>query len=141
MPTRFLSAQKQYPYSHILRELQSGRKAGHWIWFVFPQLKGMGRSYNAEYYGIKNLAEARAYWADPVLGARLRECLEALLEHAHADIWMIMGSDIDALKLKSSMTLFLAAAPEEELFSEVLETFYAGEQCSLTLEKLQQPGF
>jgi uncharacterized protein (DUF1810 family) len=132
MLTRFLHAQDQYPYNQVLKELQNGRKTGHWIWYIFPQVKGLGMSYNSEYYGIDDLEEAQEYLSDPVLGSRLKECCTALLQNDHLDIRSMMGSDIDAMKLRSSMTLFALAAPEEIVFQEVLETFFGGERCEKT---------
>lgn len=136
MLTRFLTAQNQHPYSRVLQELQNGRKSGHWIWYFFPQLKGMGTSYNSTYYGLDGLDEAREYWTEPVLGARLRECCGALLEHDHRDIEYIMGGELDAMKLRSSMTLFRLAAPEEPIFQEVLHTFFQDDHCPKTYRLL-----
>jgi uncharacterized protein (DUF1810 family) len=121
---RFLSAQRGV-YDGVLNELRRGRKTGHWIWFVFPQLVGLGRSEMSRYYGIASLDEARAYLADPVLGARLRECAGLLLATDARTADEILGG-VDAMKVRSSMTLFLRAAPDEPLFSRVLDRFYAG---------------
>ena len=103
---------------------------------MFPQLKGLGMSQLSKYYGMDNLEEARAYHADPVLGTRFRECCKALLVHDHLNIRNIMRSEIDAMKLRSSMTLFMHAAPEEAIFREVLDTFFEGEQCIKTISLL-----
>jgi uncharacterized protein (DUF1810 family) len=121
---RFLDAQSSV-YPQALAELRAARKRGHWMWFVFPQLAGLGRSPTAQRYAISGLAEAGAYLAHPVLGARLRECARALLELGQADPEAILGG-IDALKLRSSMTLFALADPDEPLFGAVLERFYGG---------------
>jgi uncharacterized protein (DUF1810 family) len=137
MLSRFIQAQNQYPYANILQELKNGRKTGHWIWYVFPQMKGMGSSYNSKYFGLEDLAEAREYWADTVLGGRLRECLKTLLGHAPLNIQTILCSNIDGLKLNSCLTLFQLAAPEEPLFQEVLDTFYSGSKCKHTLQQLK----
>jgi uncharacterized protein (DUF1810 family) len=124
---RFVEAQDAGgTYERALAELRAGRKRTHWMWFVFPQLAGLGRSATAQRYAIGSLDEARAYLAHPLLGPRLRESTEALLA-APADLTAhdILG-DIDALKLRSSMTLFMRAAPDEPLFQQVLDRFYGG---------------
>ncbi len=131
---RFLDAQKN-SYSIALAELQSGKKRSHWIWYVFPQLKGLGRSTNAEFFGVDGLAEAQAYLANPVLGQRLREAIEVVLVHKDKDISSILG-DLDALKFRSCLTLFLLAAPTEKLFANALGQFFAGELDSQTLALL-----
>jgi uncharacterized protein (DUF1810 family) len=123
---RFLDAQDAGgAYDRALAELDAGRKASHWIWFVFPQIAGLGQSEMSRRYAIASLAEARAYAEHPVLGARLRDCCRALLRHRDGSAEEILGG-IDAVKLRSSMTLFARAAPEEPLFAEVLDAFYGG---------------
>jgi uncharacterized protein (DUF1810 family) len=121
---RFVTAQA-VAYDGALAELRRGQKTGHWIWFVFPQLVGLGRSALSELYGIVSLDEARAYLEHPVLGRRLRECAGALLAHRGRSAVSILG-EVDAVKVRSSMTLFHRAAPNESLFREVLEAFYGG---------------
>ena len=121
---RFVDAQEGV-YEGVLRELRAGRKTGHWIWFIFPQLAGLGRSETSRFYGIASLDEARAYLDHPVLGPRLRECVSAVLATSGATADQIFGS-LDAMKVRSSMTLFHRAAPDEPLFVEVLERFYGG---------------
>jgi uncharacterized protein (DUF1810 family) len=121
---RFVSAQAGV-YEDALAELRAGRKTGHWIWFVFPQIAGLGYSGMSLRYGIASLAEARAYLAHPVLGPRLRACAGAMLLHRGRTAEWILGG-IDAVKLRSSMTLFHRAAPGEPLFREVLERYYGG---------------
>ena len=121
---RFVAAQEGV-YEGALRELRQGRKTGHWIWFIFPQLAGLGRSEMSRFYGIESLAEARAYLDHPVLGARLRECVGAVLATSGRTAEEIFGS-LDATKARSSMTLFHRAAPEVPLFREMLDRFYAG---------------
>jgi uncharacterized protein (DUF1810 family) len=121
---KFVSAQEGV-YQGALAELRAGRKTGHWIWFVFPQVAGLGRSEMSHYYAIGSIAEARAYLDHPVLGARLRECAEAVLATHGRSAEEMLGS-IDAVKLRSSMTLFHRAAPDEPVFREVLERFYEG---------------
>ena len=128
---RFLSAQ-EYDYPIALREIQNGCKQSHWIWYIFPQIKGLGRSYQSEYYGIANRQEAEAYLVEPTLNARLREITLALLEHRDKTAIQILGHT-DALKVKSSLTLFDAIAPND-IYAEVLNTFFAGERCKRTLE-------
>ncbi|MEO9331696.1 DUF1810 domain-containing protein [Ectopseudomonas guguanensis] len=131
---RFVEAQ-QRDYQQALDELRAGAKRSHWIWYVFPQLRGLGRSEMAEHYGISGLDEARAYLAHPLLGPRLEDCARALLSHRGRSARQIMGSP-DDLKLRSSMTLFQAVAPQQPLFAEVLQAFYDGEQDAATLRRL-----
>ena len=133
---RFVSAQDDGgTYGQALAELRAGRKASHWMWFVFPQIEGLGRSPTARAYAIFSLAEARAYLTHPVLGARLRECTDALLGLASDDPVAVMGA-IDAVKLRSSMTLFTCADPAEDRFPGVLRRFYGGEEDEATLARL-----
>ncbi|WP_305784458.1 DUF1810 domain-containing protein [Symbioplanes lichenis] len=122
-------------YDRALAELRAGSKRSHWMWFVFPQIAGLGLSATARRYAIKNLDEARAYLADPVLGPRLAECAEALLGVPGKTAYDILGTP-DDLKLRSSMTLFAAAAGEPELFESVLERYYDGKPDPATLERL-----
>jgi uncharacterized protein (DUF1810 family) len=121
---RFVDAQ-QGTYPGALAELRAGRKTGHWIWFVFPQVAGLGRSETSRFYAIASLDEARAYLDHPVLGPRLRESVDAVLSAAGSSAEAMLGS-IDAVKLRSSMTLFLRAAPDEQRFRQVLDRFYGG---------------
>ena len=121
---RFVVAQEGV-YDGALRELRAGRKTGHWIWFIFPQLVGLGRSEISRFYGIASLDEARAYFDHPVLGPRLRECVAAVLATSGVTAEQIFGS-LDAMKVRSSMTLFQRAAPDEALFTEMLERFFGG---------------
>ena len=130
---RFLSAQ-EHDYPIALREIQNGSKQSHWIWYIFPQIKGLGHSYQSEYYGIANRQEAEAYLAEPTLNARLREITLAMLEHKDKTAQQILG-DIDAMKVKSSMTLFDAIAPDD-IYAEVLNIFFRGDRCKRTLEHL-----
>lgn len=130
---RFIEAQND-SYDQALKEIINGRKLTHWIWYIFPQMKGLGFSYNSEYYGITSLQEARDYLENELLRKRLFEITESLLMHKGKDIESIMG-DIDSLKLKSSMTLFDAVQPGS-IFGEVLDEFYGGERCRRTLEKI-----
>jgi uncharacterized protein (DUF1810 family) len=121
---RFVAAQ-QGVYEGALRELRQSRKTGHWIWFIFPQMVGLGRSEVSQFYGIGSIDEARAYLEHPVLGPRLRECAGAVLATSGISPDQIFGS-LDAMKVRSSMTLFHRASPHEPLFVEMLERFYEG---------------
>ncbi len=132
---RFKKAQEEdYPYA--LQEIKAGRKRSHWIWYIFPQLKGLGFSSMSEYYGIDGRAEAQAYIADPLLRARLVEISEALLALESNNPTQVMGYP-DDLKLKSSMTLFAEVAPDIPVFEQVLQKFFAGEKDSRTLQLLR----
>jgi len=121
---RFIAAQDR-AYAGALEELRRGHKTGHWMWFLFPQVAGLGSSSMSQQFGIRSLDEARAYLAHPVLGARLRECAAAILEHHGLTAVEILGS-IDAMKLRSSMTLFHRAAPDEPVFARVLDRYFDG---------------
>ena len=131
---RFVKAQK-YDYDTALREIRSGRKRSHWMWYIFPQLQGLGYSSTAQYYGIRDLEEAQDYMEHPVLGPRLVEISEALLVLDTSDASAVMGYP-DDLKLRSSMTLFELAAPGQPVFSRVLEKYYSGHRDRHTLELL-----
>ena len=137
---RFVEAQAA-TYETALAELRAGRKHTHWMWFIFPQAKGLGSSSNSTFYGIGSLAEARAYLDHPVLGARLVECTAALLEHDGVSAAAIMGP-VDALKLRSSLTLFSAISSVGSLFHRGLELFFEGEPDertqSILAEQLEQ---
>jgi uncharacterized protein (DUF1810 family) len=133
---RFVRAQDSNgTYSEALAELRRGRKETHWMWFVFPQITGLGRSETSRQFAISGGDEARAYLEHPVLGPRLRECCTALLGLDSSDATAVLGG-IDAQKLKSSMTLFAAIAPEESVFQRVLDHFFAGERDSSTIRLL-----
>jgi uncharacterized protein (DUF1810 family) len=124
---RFVAAQEDAAiYARALAELRAGRKQSHWIWFVFPQIAGLGASPMSQAYAIRSLEEARAYLAHPLLGTRLRESAEALLAaDPDASAESILGG-IDAIKVRSSMTLFHRAAPAEPTFRQALDRFYDG---------------
>ena len=122
-------------YDRALAELRRGRKTSHWIWYVFPQIAGLGQSALAVRYAIGSLDEARAYLRDPVLGPRLIECAEAVLAVPNASAEEILGG-IDAVKLRSSMTLFLRADPSQRLFQHVLDRFYGGQPDPATDQRL-----
>jgi uncharacterized protein (DUF1810 family) len=123
---RFITAQDSGgTYQHAVAELRKGRKTSHWMWFIFPQIAGLGRSAMAQAYAIDNLAEAQAYLAHPVLGPRLVECAELVASHRGRSAEQIFGG-IDAMKLRSSMTLFARADPDQEVFGQVLDQYFEG---------------
>ena len=124
--SRFISAQQQ-SYKTALKEIRNGKKSSHWIWYIFPQLRGLGHSSYSWIYGLADVEEAKAYLSHPVLGARLREVTQAVLAHHGKDIVAVMGSAIDARKLRSSMTLFDAVSPND-IFRDVLNAFYDGKE-------------
>ena len=133
---RFVDAQDDGgTYAQALAELRAGAKRSHWMWFVFPQVAGLGGSPMAHRYAISGLAEARAYLAHPVLGPRLLECARALTELDGTDATAVLGST-DAMKLRSSMTLFAAAAPDEPVFTAVLDQYFGGVQDDATTSRL-----
>ena len=133
---RFIEAQNtSNTYRQALAEMQQGHKQTHWIWFIFPQLKGFGHSAYSQYYGVADTDEARTYLAHPLLNERLRTITKVVLLHGNMEVKRIMGSSIDAVKLKSSMTLFDVVCPND-IFEEVLKTFYGRERDSLTLNKI-----
>jgi uncharacterized protein (DUF1810 family) len=136
---RFVTAQ-QGIYPRALAELMQGRKASHWMWFVFPQIAGLGQSAMAVRYAIRDLAEARFYLAHPVLGARLREAVGAMLVHAGVLSAEAILGGVDAVKFRSSLTLFEAAAEDEAkaLFSDGLAAFYGSVRDPATLARLTE---
>ena len=131
---RFVAAQEGV-YARALAELQAGAKRSHWRRFIFPQIVGLGSSPMAQRYAIESLGEARAYYAHPVLGARLRSCTEAVNVVAGRSAHAIFGAP-DDVKFRSSMTLFAAAAPDEPLFAQALAQYFGGSPDPLTLAKL-----
>ena len=131
---RFVDAQDGI-YEAAVRELRAGRKTSHWMWFVFPQIAGLGRSAVAQRYAIGSVAEAEAYLAHPVLGPRLLECAAIVTSLDGTSARAIFG-DVDALKLRSSMTLFKRAAPDQPVFAAVLERYFDGDEDQATLERL-----
>ena len=130
----FLNAQAR-TFPAALAELRAGRKRGHWMWWVFPQIEGLGRSPTARLYALSGADEAADYLAHPVLGARLREAAEAMLGNAERRAEDVLGP-VDALKLRSSMTLFAALQSAPPVFDAVLGAFFGGEGDPLTLERL-----
>ena len=132
---RFVQAQDEHQtYDQAVTELRRGRKRSHWMWFVFPQIAGLGRSPMAQAYAIADLAEARAYLAHPVLGPRLVECAEIVASHPGSTAEQIFGG-IDAMKLRSSMTLFARADPDQPVFAAVLDQFFGGVQDEATTSR------
>lgn len=136
---RFIEAQ-EIPYfcgyKHALEEVKNGKKTNHWIWYIFPQLRCLGRSSRAHYYGIADRAEAERYLNNQILGSRIREITEALLAHRDKTALEIFG-EIDAIKVRSCMTMFDYLSPCD-IFSEVLDSFYESERCELTLKVMRQ---
>jgi uncharacterized protein (DUF1810 family) len=131
---RFVAAQDPV-YEQVTRELSSGTKTSHWIWFIFPQLKGLGRSSRAELFGLANAAEARAFWNHPVLGRRLEQCVGMVLGVEGRSALQIFGFP-DDVKFRSSMTLFEVAVPESPLFARALDAYFDGERDERTLSLL-----
>lgn len=130
---RFAEAQ-QTTYDAVVAELRAGRKRSHWVWWIFPQLRGLGHSPHAEHYGIVDAAEARAYAADPVLGPRLLECV-GLVVAAGEPPEQVLGP-VDAMKLRSCLTLFARTAEEPQPYAEALATLYDGQPDPTTLRML-----
>lgn len=131
---RFVDAQADV-YDAVCDELRGGRKTSHWMWFVFPQLRGLGQSAMAQRYGIASLDEARAYLAHPLLGARLRDCTRLVLQVEGRSVHAIFGSP-DDFKFCSCMTLFAFAAPDEDVFAQALDRYFGGEPDPRTLNLL-----
>lgn len=133
---RFVTAQDSgRTWERALAEIRSGRKASHWMWFVFPQLAALGHSSTAKFFGISGLPEAQAYLAHPVLGPRLSECTQAVL--ALTDTPELVFGPVDAMKLRSCMTLFAAADPDDPAYPAVLDKFYGAVPDSATLDLLR----
>ena len=131
---RFTAAQDPV-YEQVCQELRNGRKETHWMWFVFPQLRGLGKSATAYHFGLSSRAEAEAYWNHPTLGPRLVECDELVNAVENRTIEQIFGS-IDAMKFRSSITLFAAIAPDTPVFRRALEKYFNGEADPITLARL-----
>ena len=131
---RFIEAQAPI-YDQALAELRAGRKQSHWMWFIFPQIAGLGQSPMSRAFAIQTLEEARAYWAHPLLGARLRECCQALMNLRGPSAEDVFGA-VDAMKLRSCLTLFAEAEPEGVLFFNLLEKYFDGDADEVTLEIL-----
>jgi uncharacterized protein (DUF1810 family) len=131
---RFLDAQAG-AYDDALAELKAGRKSSHWMWFIFPQIEGLGASAMSQRYAIRSLAEARAYLAHPVLGPRLLVCVQAINSHEGLSARQLMGAP-DDMKLRSSLTLFEAADPQAVFFGQALARYFDGVRDPATLERL-----
>ncbi len=131
---RFVDAQAPV-YNAVVRELIAGEKRSHWMWFVFPQIAGLGLSPTSVFYAISSLGEAKAYLAHPVLGPRLADCARLVLEAGGRTARQIFGA-VDAMKFRSSMTLFARAEPGASVFADCLDAFFAGERDPATLAKL-----
>lgn len=131
--SQFIKAQ-QFDYERALHEIKRGKKTTHWIWYIFPQLKGLGRSPKSAYYGVRNLDEAKAYLADSLLGSHLIEICSALLSLGTSNPEEVMGPD--SKKSKSSMKLFDAAAESTDIFRRVLDKYYQGRKDGCTLRML-----
>ena len=130
---RFIEAQDSTyaGYATALQEIKQGRKTSPWIWYIFPQIQGLGHSYNARYYALEDIEEAKAYLKNEMLNHRLREITEALLSHKEESVQSILGG-IDAIKICSCMTLFNAVSPND-IFKQVIDTFYNGKLDNITL--------
>lgn len=131
---RFVNAQ-QLVFQQVLTELEAGHKRSHWMWFVFPQIQGLGHSDMAQRYAISDLDEARAYLQHPLLGTRLEQCASIIVPQVGRTARQMFGSP-DDMKLHSSMTLFAIAAPDRSVFQEVLDTFFEGERDAMTVRRL-----
>lgn len=132
---RFVEAQNGV-YPIALKELQEGRKRSHWMWYIFPQLKHLGHSYNAKYYGISGIEEAAAFLQHPILGQRLREVTSTILNIQENDAEAIFGG-IDAIKLRSSMTLFDVVSPQD-VFARVLDKYFSGQRDSKSIQLIEK---
>jgi uncharacterized protein (DUF1810 family) len=134
--TRFVVAQEA-TYSHALAEIRDGRKASHWMWFIFPQFRGLGSSPTSVHYGIGSIEEAQAYLAHPILGRRLVECAEAALQIEGRSALEVFGSP-DDMKLRSSATLFAAVSSDGSVFHRLIEKYFAGKPDARTIELLSR---
>jgi len=132
---RFVEAQREV-YEEVLSELRAGRKTSHWIWFIFPQIKGLGRSSTTREFAILSREEAAAYAAHPILGARLRECTRLVNSIEGRAITQILGTP-DDLKFRSSMTLFAEVCPDDPIFTDAIGKYYGGELDQLTMDLLR----
>jgi uncharacterized protein (DUF1810 family) len=133
---RFVDAQDPVWYS-VVEELASGRKCSHWMWFAFPQLRGLGSSRMADYFGLSSPSEAASYWDDDVLGSRLRSCIHLLLDLPDSTSAHAVFGKIDAMKLRSCMTVFENASHANESVVAVLDRYFQGQRCQLTLDIIQ----
>jgi len=120
---RFIDAQEEPMFGWVLEELGAGLKKSHWMWFIFPQVNGLGESHNAKLYSIASLEEAKAYWDHEILGGRLRKCIELAI-HSNKTALKLFGKEIDAIKFQSCLTLFLEIQPQNQLLKNALQYFY-----------------
>lgn len=134
---RFVTAQESC-YDTVMSELKAGDKRSHWMWFVFPQIDGLGTSATARHYAIKSMAEAKAYLSHPLLGIRLQECVALLLQINGKTAYQILSTP-DDMKLQSCLSLFSLASPEEPSFKEALAKYYEGEMDVRTIQLLNNP--
>ena len=131
---RFVAAQAAGVHERAVLEVRTGRKTSHWMWFIYPQLRGLGRSEIAQHYGLASLEEARAYLAHPILGPRIREAAEAALAAPQRLSAEDIFGPIDAMKLRSSMTLFHRASPDQPAFGAVIDRYFGGVEDQATIE-------
>jgi uncharacterized protein (DUF1810 family) len=134
---RFIDAQEEPMMNWVLDELKSGRKKSHWMWFIFPQAYGLGESNNAKLYAIRSLDEAKEYWAHPILGERLRQCIKLALDSNQTAL-DLFGKEIDAMKFQSCLTLFLQIAPQDLLLQAAIHRFFGDELDNKTLEIIKR---
>lgn len=134
---RFIDAQAEPMMGWVLDELRAGRKKTHWMWFIFPQAYGLGESNNAKLYGIRSLEEARAYWAHPILGERLRQCIKLALDSNETAL-VLFGKEIDAMKFQSCLTLYLQIAPSDLLLQAALNRFFGNQLDFKTLKIIEK---
>jgi len=131
---RFINAQNE-SFEEIIHELKSGEKVAHWMWYVFPQIAGLGQSATAKFYAIQDPSEAQAYLDHPILGKRLLECTQIVISLRGKSALAIFG-DVDAMKFRSSMTLFMSVAGSDSVFQEAIENYFEGEPDQATLDIL-----
>lgn len=134
--SRYTNAQSNSQYESALSEIMAGRKQGHWIWYIFPQMSGLGHSEQSRYFGIRSREEAKAYYEDPILGVRLVEITNALMEHSSRPLESIVG-EVDKMKIRSCMTLFQIST-EDDVFSQALDLLFDGTPCSVTVQMLSE---
>jgi uncharacterized protein (DUF1810 family) len=134
---RFLDAQEEPMIGWVIEELMAGRKKTHWMWFIFPQVYGLGKSNNAQLYAIRSLDEAKAYWGHPILGERLRKCIKLALDSNETAL-DLFGKEIDALKFQSCLTLFIHVEPQNILLQVALHKFYKSQLDAKTLEIIRR---
>ena len=130
---RFIDAQQSPMMEWVIEELSSGRKQGHWMWFIFPQITGLGESHNSKLYAITSLAEAKAYWEHSQVGERLRQCIELVL-NSNKTAFEIFGKDIDVMKFHSCLTLFLQLDQSNVLIKQAMHQFFAGHLDQKTID-------